>query len=72
MKIRKTAVRRSSTVRTQSGADCISCDEDVEVLSLVMLFEPGFAGTGKAGGDRDTSFGFGRCVRGRMVVRVSR
>ena len=71
--IRKMAVMRSSTVRTQAGADGIFCGvEDVELLSLVILFEVGFAGMGKVGGDRDTSTGLDRCVRERMVVRVSR
>ena len=64
---------RSSTVRTQAGGDGISCGvEDVEVLSLVILCEPGFAGTGKAGGDRDTSSGLDRSMRGRMLARMSR
>ena len=73
MTMRKTAVMRSSTVRTQAGADGISCVvEDVELLSLVMLLEAGFWGAGKAGGDRDISSGLDRCVRESMVARVSR
>lgn len=73
MTMRKTAVMISSTVRIQAGADGISCGpEDVEMLSLVILFEPGFAGTGKAGDDKETSSGLDRSMRGRMLVKVSR
>ena len=73
MTIRKTAVMRSSTVRTQAGGDDISCGvEDVGLLSLVTLFEVGFPGAGKAGGDRDTSFCLDRSMRGRILVRMSR
>ena len=72
MTTRKMAVMRSSTVRTQAGADGISCVvEDVELLSLVMLLEVGAWGAGKAGGDRDISSGLDRSMRGRRLVRVS-
>ena len=72
MTMRKTAVMRSSTVSTQAGADGICCGvEDVELLSLVTLLEVNFPGAGKAGGDRDTSFGRDRSMRGRILVRVS-
>lgn len=73
MTMRKRAVMRSSTVRSQAGADGIPCGtEDVELLSFVTLFEVDVLGAGKAGGDKDTSSGLGRCMRGRMVVKVRR
>lgn len=73
MRLRKRAVMRSSVVRSQAGADGIPCGtEDVELLSLVTLFEVDVLGAGKAGEDKDTSSGPGRCMRGRMVVRVRR
>ena len=74
MTMRKTAVMRSSTVRTQAGGDGISCGvEDVELLLfLVTLLEPGFTGTGKVGGERETSTGLDRSLRGRVLVRMRR
>ena len=71
--MRKSAVMRSSTVRTQVGGDGIACGvEDVELLSLVTLVELDVLGSAKAGGDRDTSSGLGRCARGRIVARTRR
>ena len=71
--MRKSAVMRSSTVRTQAGGDGIACGvEDVEPLSLVTLVEVDVPGSAKAGGDRDTSSGLGRCMRGRIVARTRR
>ena len=71
MTTRKMAVMRSSMVRAQAGADGMSCGvEDVELLSGDV--GGGFLGAGKVGGDRDTSFGLDRSMRGRMLVRVSR
>ena len=74
MTMRKTAVMRSSTVRTQAGGDGISWGvEDVELLLfLVTLFEPGFTATGKVGGERETSTGLDRSLRGRVLVRMRR
>lgn len=73
MTMRKEAVMRSSTVRNQAAADGTPCGtEDVELLSFVTLFEVDVLGAGKAGGDKDTSFGRGRCMRGTMVAKVRR
>ena len=73
MTMRKRAVTRSSTVRTHAGGDGSACGmEDVELLSLVTLLEVDVLGSAKAGGDRDTSSGLGRCMRGRIVARTRR
>lgn len=73
MTTRKMAVTRSSSVKTQVGGGGIACGaEDVELLSFVTLFAVGVPRPLKAGGDRDTSSGLGRCARGKMIAEVWR
>lgn len=67
------AVMRSSSVRTQAGGVGSTCRVwDVELLSLVMLFVVDVLGPDRAGTDRDTSSGLGRCMRGSIVAEVCR
>ena len=61
MRMRKMAVRISSSVRTQAGRGGLaSRAEDVEVLLLVTLLEADPPELATAGGDRDTSCGLAR------------
>ena len=72
MTMRKTEVMKPSSVRTRAKAEgsggCRSDDD--ELLSWVVLLEVDAAESGEAGGDRDTSSGLGRCMRGRIVARI--
>ena len=73
MTMRKTAVRMSSSVRTHGGGGGRICRvEDVESLLLVTLFVVDVPGPVKAGGERDASWGLGRCMRGRMFAQLCR
>ena len=48
---------------------------NVEVLLLsfpLVVFEEGILGIGKVGGDRDTSLGLGRCMRGAIIADMCR
>lgn len=71
--MRKTAVTRSSTVSTQAGGEGIACTaEDVEMLPLVVFCAVNGLGSVGACGDSDTSSGLSRCLRGTIVMEVSR
>ena len=75
MTMRKRAVRRSSTVRTQAGGEGMACEgESVESLSflLVLVFDVEMIGPGEVGGDKDTSSGLCRCTRGSIMKGMSR
>ena len=73
MTMRKSAVMRSSAVRTQAGGDGIACGvEEVELLFFVSLLEVGRLGSVKGAGDRETSSDLERCRRGRIVTMASR
>ena len=73
MTMRKTAVMRFSSVRTQAGGVGSTCRAwDVELLFLVMLFVVDVLGPDKAGADRDTSSNLCRCMRENIVAEVCR
>ena len=75
MTMRKRAVRRSSTVRTQAGGEGMVCEgESVEPLSFLLLvvFEVEMLGPGEVGGERDTSSGLCRYLRGMILEEMSR
>lgn len=55
----------SSSVRSGGGTACRT--EEVELLSLVTFLVVDELGATRAGGERDTSSGLGRCMRGRIV-----
>lgn len=71
MTMRKLAVMRSSSVRTQGGrGGSARRVEDVALLPLVRFFVMDVLGPVKAGCDRDISLGVDPCLCRRIVAEV--